>query len=212
MIEARLLTGIPMADDQAILRAPVRWDLGAEEGRIRMAVPLFSLHRYTVWARSVSALRLQSGHHPELTMLQWLRLTESEPGAAATLEDALTEFRAEWGIWPTSLVDPLIAVSDPVDPEEAWRVVLDWSASVGLPWTRQAESVDRLRAYLADYCSHVMDPSSLVLVITQMQQVMVQIKKKLLADDPATIADDRSPWQKQRRRLQQRRARASTAS
>jgi hypothetical protein len=184
-MKARFLSRIPFSEEDARLRAPVRWDLGEGADRIRLAVPLFSFARFRAWEGAVTALRLRiafGGEPTERSVGDVLDRQAQGGNPALVIEESLDRFRRETGHLPWHFADMIAAVSDPVDVDDAWRVLEAWYANNMM--TLERGGPDAFREALSEMLAHVLPVRDAVRIMVDIQKVNTEVKKNLMADRP----------------------------
>lgn len=204
----KLISEIPFPEPSALAHAPVQWALQYGGDTLILKVPLMSFHRFEVWNRLLSGIRMSIsvGETENLISLRdILRIGDSDPQILADIESAIVDWRRllrEQGLgqeWPVDFCRVVMAFSDPLDVDYAFTLADKWGVELRLEYSGGC-----LRELLARIMSHVMPPAKLMPLIGQIRQIQIEVKKKLLADQQVEVEDDGPHWQKVFKRMRAR--------
>jgi len=192
-----------MPEAEALTNAPVRWDLGEGLQRIRMATPLFTFAAYELFNKVTRAIKFRMAQGEEITLKAMLSAGESNEDLPVNdmITEALQKFHDTHGSLPGNISDLIIMISAPVNEQEATEQLDRWGNSLGLGKFSLAGSGSQfwhpdhdLKQALMLYCKHTLSVASCVLLLSQIQQVNTEIKKKLLAEPRALVAKPKSAF------------------
>lgn len=183
MTTAHLLSTIPIAEIDARVAAPLRWDIATPHGTIKMVVPLFSFYRLRAWSRAISGLRLtiQLGETSGLLGLEdILKRAETSTEIRSEWTNAIEVAQEQFGALPADLCELLMLVSDPLDPADAIDALLDWSAESGIAVPVPAVGdMSALRLGLSTLAAHCLPVDDAIRLVDQIRDAMQSVKKKL---------------------------------
>ena len=204
-MEAVFRTPIPMPEADALTHAPVRWDIGQGESRIRMATPLFTQALYALFTRVSKAIKFRMAQGEEITLKEMLSAGESKEDLPVNdmITEAFQKFHDLYKVLPQNISDLVILVSAPVNVQEATEQLNAWGISSGVGQFSLAgggsefwEPAKNIQMALMLYCAHTLSVSSCVLLLSQIQQVNTEIKKKLLPEPQALNQPPKSAFRK----------------